>query len=46
MGMRMVWIYGSTALGGVMLFIVEFNKMLLSFFPEQAAGPFPAEPTA
>jgi TRAP-type C4-dicarboxylate transport system permease small subunit len=43
MGMKMVWIYGSTALGGVMLFIVEFNKMLLSFFPEPGTESRPAE---
>ena len=43
-GMLMVWVYGATALGGVMLFIVELHKMLISFWPESAAEPTSAEP--
>ncbi len=45
-GMLMIWVYGSTALGGVMLFIVEFDKILLALWPDPSAEPPSAEPTA
>jgi TRAP-type C4-dicarboxylate transport system permease small subunit len=43
-GMLMLWVYGSTALGGVMLFIVELHKTLISLWPEPTAESLAAEP--
>jgi TRAP-type transport system small permease protein len=43
-GMLMIWVYGSTALGGVMLFIVEFDKILLALWPESSEELPAAEP--
>jgi TRAP-type C4-dicarboxylate transport system permease small subunit len=33
-GMLMIWVYGATAIGGVMLFIISLHKMLLAIWPE------------
>jgi TRAP-type C4-dicarboxylate transport system permease small subunit len=35
-GMLMLWVYGATAIGGLLLFVVSLHKILVALYPRSA----------